>query len=150
MALQDNEILLNNVLIDMAHSFLQYVAESCPWVRLEAHSVEDQVKVLAARQRQDVAEIVDLLTEREHNIDFGSFPTEYTDLQFLSLLGIMNLLVQSQEAVSQRIADAGISLSSAGDSDGAELMRQIEVRQKESVTALKELHHELSRMTANT
>lgn len=150
MALQDNEILLNNVLIDMAHSFLQYVAESCPWVRLEAQSVEEQVKVLAARQRQDVAELASLLTAREHHIDFGSFPTEYTDLQFLSLLGIMKLLVQSQEIVTQRIADAGISLSTAGDVEGAELMKQVEIRQRESVTALKELHQELARMTATT
>ena len=148
MALQDNEILLNNVLIDMAHSFLQYVAECWPWVRSEGHSVEEQVRVLAARQRQDVSDIVDLLTEREHYIDFGSFPTEYTDLQFLSLLGMMNLLITSQRAVCGRIATAVISLNAAGDSEGADLLKAVEVRQKESVVALEELKQELSRLAS--
>jgi hypothetical protein len=62
MTCQDNEILLNNTLIQMSCSFLQYVSESWPWVRLEASSIEKQVRVLAARQRQDVGEIVSLLS----------------------------------------------------------------------------------------
>ena len=85
MTCQDNEILLNGVLIQMARSFLQYVAECSLWVAANDASDEAQVLVLAARQRQDVAEIAALLDAREHSIDFGSFPTEYTDQQFLAV-----------------------------------------------------------------
>ena len=95
MTCQDNELLLNNVLIQMARSFLQYVAESSPWVSYDTASLESQVLVLAARQRQDVAELATLLTSREHFIDFGSFPTEYTDQQFLSLQSIIGRIEAS-------------------------------------------------------
>ncbi|MCA9036490.1 MAG: hypothetical protein KDA91_15250 [Planctomycetaceae bacterium] len=148
MALQDNETLLNNVLISMAHSFLQYVSESWPWVSNAGQSLEEQVNVIAARQRQDVADIVALLNEREFPIDFGTFPTEYTDLQFLSLLGLLNLLDNSQQKVCNGISDAVTSLSAAGDEEGAALLRAIEVRQRESVSALKELHQELSKLAS--
>ena len=96
---QQSESVLNSVLIDMSRSFLQYIAECWPWVDVVEHaqSVERQVMVIAARQRQDVADIASLLTSREHVIDFGTFPTDYTDLQFLALDGVFDNLNRSQE-----------------------------------------------------
>ena len=63
---QQSESVLNSVLIDMSRSFLQYIAECWPWVDVveQAQSVERQVMVIAARQRQDVADIASLLTSR--------------------------------------------------------------------------------------
>ena len=80
-----SQTALNSALIDMSRSFLQYVAEGWPWVGADQQAVGDQVLALAASQRDDVAAIVELLNDREQFIDFGSFPTEYTDLQFLAL-----------------------------------------------------------------
>ncbi len=145
MALQDNEILLNNVLIGMARSFLQYVAESWPWVSLEAASIEEQVRVIAARQRQDVSEIVELLLDREHAIDFGSFPTEYTDLHFISLQSLMELLKSSHQRVCEQIADGAVSLRAAGDTVAADLLTTIEIRQQDATKALDELRGELQK-----
>ena len=113
MTCQDNEILLNNALIQMARSFLQYVSESSPWVSVDSVSVGAQVEVLAARQRQDVGEIVSLLTAREHFIDFGSFPTEYTDLQFISLKALMGRLKASQSLICDRVKGTAVSLRTA-------------------------------------
>ncbi|MEJ7591068.1 MAG: hypothetical protein WKF77_05930, partial [Planctomycetaceae bacterium] len=126
MTCQDNEILLNGVLIQMARSFLQYVSECSTWVAVEAASDEAQVIVLAARQRQDVADIAALLDAREHYIDFGSFPTEYTDQQFLSLQSVMSVLKRSHESVCNRISTAVVSLRTAGDSEAAELLATVE------------------------
>lgn len=145
MALQDNNLLLNNLLISMARGFLQYVAECWPWVSTDAVSIEAQVRVLAARQRQDVGEIVDLLIGREHSIDFGSFPTEYTDLHFVSLENLMNLLNSAQQHVCQQIADSAVSLRTAGDQAGSELLEVIEMRQQDLTKALNELQAELSK-----
>lgn len=144
MTCQDNEILLNNTLIQMACSFLQYVAESSPWVRLESSSVEAQVPVLAARQRQDVAEIVELLTAREHFIDFGSFPTEYTDQQFLSLNVLIGRLKHSQNLVCSRIASAIVSLRTAGDAEAADLLGAVESHEQGILKSLGEIERDLS------
>ena len=137
---QQSESVLNGVLIDMARSFLQYVAEGWPWVSTEAQAIEEQVLVIAAWQRQDVAEIADLLTEREHFIDFGTFPTEYTDMQFLALGSAFEWLHNSQAIVLGSLENAVDRLHD--DADAQTLLQAIHVRQKESADALKELQEE--------
>lgn len=143
MTCQDNEILLNNTLIQMSCSFLQYVSESWPWVRLEATSIEEQVRVLAARQRQDVGEIVSLLTAREYHIDFGSFPTEYTDQQFLGLNVLIGRLRHSQKLICDRISLGVTSLESAGDSEASETLRLVGQHEADVLKALGEIEQEL-------
>ncbi|MCP4787991.1 MAG: hypothetical protein GY903_07585 [Fuerstiella sp.] len=145
---QQTESVLNNVLIDMARSFLQYVAEAWPWVSTQDQSVEEQVNAIAARQRQDVADIVSLLTEREHFIDFGSFPTEYTDLQFLALEAMFDSLHSSQTTVCDSIASALSQLRDGGDEDAVNLLTAIEIRQKEAATSLKDVQNELATPSA--
>ncbi len=148
MTCQDNEILLNNTLIQMSCSFLQYVSESWPWVRLEATSIEEQVRVLAARQRQDVGEIVSLLSTREHYIDFGSFPTEYTDQQFLGLNVLIGRLKLSQKLICDRISSSAISLQTAGDAEGSEVLRIVGQHEAEILKALGEIELELKPVAA--
>ncbi len=141
---QQTESVLNGVLIDMARSFLQYVAEGWPWVSTESQSVEQQVLVIAQRQRQDVAEIVDLLNSREHFIDFGSFPTEYTDLQFLALETMFEWLHVSQSIILKSL-DSGISqVTAAGDDEAAALLTAVKTRQQDASSALKELQQQLA------
>jgi len=143
MTCQNNELVLNNTLIQMACSFLQYGAESWPWVNVDSGFIEAQVRVLAARQRQDVGEIVTLLTEREHYIDFGSFPTEYTDQQFLSLQVLISRLKLSQTLICNRISTAGVSLKAGGDVVAAELLASVEIHEREILNALFEVEQEL-------
>lgn len=144
MTCQDNEAVLNNTLIQMACSFLQYVGESWPWVSTESNSIEPQIKVLASRQRQDVSEIVDLLTAREHFIDFGSFPTEYTDQQFLALQTLIIRLKTSQTLICERIALSVESLQTAGDSEATKLLRTVESHERDILKALSEVEQELA------
>jgi hypothetical protein len=148
MTCQDNEILLNGVLIQMARSFLQYISESSPWVASSAASDEAQVIVLAARQRQDVAEIATLLDSREHFIDFGTFPTEYTDQQFLSLQSVMSGLKRSHESVCNRIRTAIVSLRTAGDVEGSDVLKKIELHERDILRALNEIERTLAMHSA--
>ncbi len=142
------DLALNNVLIEMARSFLQYVAESWPWVRPDGQSVENQVLVIAERQRQDVADIASLLNEREHFIDFGSFPTEYTDLQFIALQALFVPLHNSQATVLASIANALEQARTSGDTEAETLLTAVEIRQKEAAVALKELQQELEKQSS--
>lgn len=136
--------ILNSVLITMARSFLQYVAESFPWVSREDQSVGEQVEVIALRQRQDVGELAELLTSREYFVDFGTFPTEYTDMQFLALGAMFEGLHASQSAVTAAVSDAISELQSSGDEQGLSLLQAIEVRQKEAAHALKEIGRDVT------
>ena len=148
MTCQDNEILLNGVLIQMARSFLQYVSESSPWVASSAARDESQVLVLAARQRQDVAEIAALLDQREHFIDFGTFPTEYTDQQFLSLQSEMSGLKRSQESVCNHIRNSIVSLRTAGDAEAASLLTAVESHERDILRCLGEIEKTLASHSA--
>jgi hypothetical protein len=146
---QQSESVLNSVLIDMARSFLQYVAEAWPWVSAQDYSVEEQVNTIAARQRQDVADIVSLLTAREHFIDFGSFPTEYTDLQFIALEALFDSLHKSQQTVCDSVASALSELSKGDDEEAVLLLTAIRTRQTEAVAALKEVQELLATSAAD-
>ena len=142
---QQTESVLNRVLIDMGRSFLQYISDAWPWVDPLAQSIQDQVMVIATRQRQDVGDIADLLTQREHFIDFGTFPTEYTDLQFLSLDKILQYVHQSQSSVCNSVAQGLAIVKASGDDDAAAtILAAVEIRQKEATAALSELHAQLS------
>ena len=140
---QLTESVLNNVLIDMACSFMQYVSESSPWVSVTEQRVGEQFLVIAARQRQDVADIAKLLTEREQRVDLGSFPTEYTDLQFLALDRMFEMLRSSHDLVLASIASGMKAVQEAGDEEAVQLLAAVQVRQKEAANALKELQQEL-------
>lgn len=147
---QQTESVLNRVLIDMGRSFLQYISDAWPWVDPLAQSIQDQVMVIAARQRQDVGDIAELLTQREQYIDFGTFPTEYTDLQFLSLDTILDYVGQSQANICEGIASGLVATKSAGDDAATALLQAVEIRQKEATSALKELHDQLSKAAAKS
>ena len=127
----------------MACSFMQYVSESSPWVSVTEQRVGEQFLVIAARQRQDVADIAKLLTEREQRVDFGSFPTEYTDLQFLALDRMFEMLRYSHDLVLASIASGMKAVQEAGDEEAVKLLAAVQVRQKEAAHALKELQQEL-------
>ena len=141
---QQTEAVLNRVLIDMGRSFLQYISDAWPWVDPLAQSIQDQVMVISARQRQDVADIASLLTTREWFIDFGTFPTEYTDLQFLALDNIFRMIHQSQTSVCGSVTLGLTEVVAYHDEETAQLLAAVEVRQKEATEALKELHEQLA------
>lgn len=145
---QQPESVLNSVLIDMARSFLQYISEASPWVGEQALSIGEQVSVLATRQRQDVSDIVALLTDREFFIDLGAYPTEYTDQQFLSLESLFNNLRASQDLVCESIANGQEAIGTTDEAATA-LLSAVDVRQKEVAHALKELQRELKESGAS-
>lgn len=146
---QQTDTLLNSVLIKMARSFLQYMSEASPWVGETAQSIGEQVAVLAVRQRQDAALIADLLADREYFVDFGVYPTEYTDQQFLALEAVFSNLRSSQDQVCEAISTTHAEVSSAGDTQAADVLGTVDVRQKELAHALKELQRELKESGAS-
>lgn len=142
------ESTINEALIGLSRSFLQYVAESWPWVDEADRGIEEQVQVLAARQRQDVGQLVELLLARDWAIDFGTYPTEYTDLHFISLAALFSLLQNGQSQIADRLAGAVQTLRDASDAEAVELLEAIAIRQNDLAAALKELQQELANSIA--
>ncbi|MEO2034126.1 MAG: hypothetical protein ABGZ35_18790 [Planctomycetaceae bacterium] len=137
------ESTINEALIGLARSFLQYVAESWPWVDESDRAIDVQVQELAAHQRQDVRELVQLLIGRDWPIDFGTFPTEYTDLHFISLSTLFDWLQNGQRQIADRLAAAAQALRDASDDQGTTLIEAIAIRQNDIAVSLKELQQEL-------
>ncbi len=141
MSGQSNEAVLNRVLIQLSRSFLQYVSESSPWVRFDAPGLASEIENLAACQRGDVARIVDLLNDREYFVDFGTFPTEYTDQQFLGLDVLIGRLERSQARINGIIAASCDSVK--GDDEACELLSAVLQSEKQIEAALASLEKEL-------
>jgi len=139
---------INSVLISLSRSFLQYVSESWMWVDESAKAIGEQVSVLGVRQRQDVADLARLLQNREWSIDFGAYPTEYTDMQFLSLSALFSQLMFAQSVIDEKLTAAVSDLRGLGDTEAAEWLEVIRLRECDLAGALKEIQQDLKTATA--
>lgn len=144
MSNQPTESIINEALIGLSRSFLQYVAESWPWVDETDRTIEEQMQVLAERQRQDVSELVQLLLARDWSIDFGTFPTEYTDLHFISLSTLFERLENGQQKIAGRLAATKQALGEVSDEQATALVDAIILRQGDLAAGLKKLQQELA------
>jgi hypothetical protein len=138
---QSIEVILNRVLIQLSRSFLQYVSESSPWVRYDAPGLAAEIESLASKQREDVGLLVELLNEREHFVDFGSFPTEYTDQQFLGLDVLIGRLERSQSRINGLIATAVESVKA--DEEAASLLSQVSQAERQIENSLASIAKDL-------
>ena len=139
---------INNALITLSRSFLQYVSESWLWVDDAAKGLGEQVEVLAVRQRQDVGDLARLLNDREWNIDFGAYPTEYTDMQFLSLSALFNQLIFAQSVIGDQLSTTVADLRGLGDLEAADWVEVIRLRESDLAGALKEIQRDMQKAVA--
>ena len=99
MAESQNNSQLNFLLINLGRSLLQYVEECWPWSGNETHG--NPLDALVIAQKETIARLTDLLIQRRWNIDFGSYPTEYSDLHFVALDYLLLQLIENQECTNE-------------------------------------------------
>lgn len=97
---------LNGFVISLGRSLLQYADECWPWVGTSEADVQTAFRQLAALQRQEIAAISELLDQRRWTIDFGGYPTDFTDLHFVSLDFLLSRIVASEQAIVADLEDA--------------------------------------------
>ena len=107
---------LNGLLIDIGRSFLQYVGECWPWTVQSAE--RKAIAELVLRQSEDIARLANALDAAGHAIDFGTYPTEYTDKHFVTLDFLVNLLEENQRDVVAEAEAVKLSFSRNGDQSG--------------------------------
>lgn len=104
---------LNDLLIEIGRSLLQYVSECWPWAPRGQEAVREALDRMAAEQRALAGKLARLLDDRGEIIDFGSYPTEYTSLHYVSVDFLLQRILRNQEALV-RSSD---SLARAAEAD---------------------------------
>lgn len=135
MAAQSPNQILNRLVINLGRSLLQYLGEAWPWTSGADDAKLETLEELVARQQDAVNKIVDLLIERHWLIEFGTYPTEYTDLQYLSLDYLLTQTLENAEADAKLIASAREQI----DDEAAAVLDEVGKTQNEIVDALREL-----------
>jgi hypothetical protein len=133
--MQQNEVL-NQVLVVMGRSLLQYSADAWPWIGSGSSAARAAVELLTAEQSGRVRQLAELLNGRGWTIDFGVFP-DFTGLHFLSLDFVLPRLVENERAVGREIETA--IPKCAGDAEGAALLQEILPAERAVLARLEEL-----------
>jgi hypothetical protein len=133
--MQQNEVL-NQVLVVMGRSLLQYSSDAWPWTGSHSSAARAVVEGLTAEQKTRVGHLADLLDGRGWTIDFGVFP-DFTGLHYLSLDFVLPHLVEDQRGVVREI-EAALP-KCAGDSAGTALLTEILPAERGVLSKLEEL-----------
>ena len=137
MAHVQHNAKLNQLLIDVGRSLLQYVGHCSSWSSRSEAALEQEFPKLVAVQQQHVARLSGLLTERRWTIDFGGFPATYTDLHFLSLKYLSKLILVNQSSVIDELDEAAHTC--VDDPEAATLIDEILASERLITDRLREL-----------
>ena len=129
--------ILNHVLITLNRGLLQYLGECSPWTAANEKSRQEKVTELIAVQKAEIERLVTLLTARRAYIDFGLYPTEYTDLQFLALDFLLDETLENSQAGLSIITEA--ITATADDTAAQETLKHIQTSQQQIVSELEKL-----------
>jgi hypothetical protein len=95
----DTYSALNHLLIELGRSLLQYVGECWPWTDPNTTEEQQKIQMLVVKQELQVAELANLLHDANWSTDYGTYPTEYTDLHYVALGYLLDQLIQNQQAL---------------------------------------------------
>jgi len=132
----------SQLIVDIGRSFLQYCSECWPWTSVDTEGARDRILQLAARQRDHVAALIDLLKERDHEFRLGTYPTEYTDLHYVGLDYLLDQLKQNQSGIAKKVMGIGAGIS--GDNELSDLLYRVGKGEEKILTALVDLQKKLS------
>ncbi len=128
---------VNRLLIDLHRSLLQYVGECWPWTGKHAAGEREIVADLVVRQRRQIQQLSDYLREADWLTDFGSYPTEYTNLHYVALDYLLNQLLESEVALLNQTNQ--VLAQSQSDPELAQLLGRVHAEEQAMVAELRKL-----------
>jgi hypothetical protein len=128
--------LLNEVLIVMGRSLLQYAGLAWPWTSNGSDSLRTAVNELTAAQSSRIAKLSAFLDSRRYTLDFGSFP-DFSDLHYLALAFVLPQLIENERSVVKAI-EAALARCTE-DAEGAALLSEILAGERSTLARLEEL-----------
>lgn len=123
MAQIQHNALLNGMLVSLGRSLLQYTSECWPWVGVTETETQSVIDHLAGLQRQEVAAIAELLDERDWPVDFGTYPTDYTDLHFVALDFLLTRMIAGEQSLVADLEEA--AHTSVDDPQAAQVLHEV-------------------------
>ena len=143
MAAITHDAKLNDLLIDLGRCLLQYAVEGCPWNRTPA--VQTTLAELAGIQQQHVGRLTQFLNERAWPVDFGTYPTEFTDLHFVSAEYLLPRVIKGQSALVTELDEA--IHTCIADPPAIALLRDVLAGEQQVLERLKQLQPQISPAT---
>ena len=128
---------LNDLVVRMYRSLLQYANECWPWGGMEEANEQQVIAELAARQQQEVQRLVELLQDRGDVVDAGTYPTEFGELHYVALEYLMHALLKDEAEVIAALEQE--ATTSAKDLEVSRLLGEIVATERETVVRLQEL-----------
>lgn len=128
---------LNLLLIRVVRCLLQYTSECWPWASVDESGERQAIQELGQQQHDDARRIVDLLVERGWAIDFGNFPTEFTDLHYVALDFLLRELNADEDKLVAALRSGQDLL--ATDTQAAALIGQILHSEQDRAARLRAL-----------
>jgi hypothetical protein len=137
MPIVQHNAKLNQLLIDIGRSLLQYVGQCSSWSSRSEAALAEQFSKIVVAQEEHVAELSELLMNRRWTIDFGGFPASYTDFHFLSLKYLLKQIVIKQKGLLQELDEA--LHTCVDDPEAASLIEKILASERQIDEQLKSL-----------
>lgn len=128
---------LNLALIRLRRNLLQYAGECWVWASAARGRERDVLDKIVTDQSHAVAALSDLLLSRHHSIDFGTYPTEFTDLHYVSLDFLHGQLVAEQTRLVQDLE--AIEAAVAADPQAVALLSEIVIVARGHLQQLREV-----------
>jgi len=136
MMLTAAEPILNDVLIALHRSLLQYMVDAWPWSEDQAAATREVLASEADSQAETVEGLTELLRERGFPVAFGTYP-DFSNLNYVSLDFLLKRVVKNQELVVAACeAAAGLLFDHPEDAD---LVREIAESERDRLQHLKSL-----------
>jgi hypothetical protein len=137
MAVIQHNAKLNQLVVDLGRSLLQFVGEVSPWSPANADAARGTVARLISQQRNHVEQLAELLDKRGCRVDYGVYPAVYTDLHFLSLKSLLPRVIAGQQALIVELDEAAHTC--VDDSEAATVLNDILAAERAGIEELKTL-----------
>jgi hypothetical protein len=137
---------LNDLLIDVGRSLQQYTSEAWPWASSQDEQMREAIERMAAEQRDVVAALADLLADRGHAIDFGTYPTEYTSLHYVSIDFLLGQLIANQRSILAQCE--AVERAAAEDDEARSLLQDILISERRHLEELQAIENRRPSVTA--
>ncbi|MEZ6064915.1 MAG: hypothetical protein R3B90_04240 [Planctomycetaceae bacterium] len=127
---------LNDLLVELSRSLLQFAGEAYPWAAEHDTSGQRSLLERLVKEQQDsVRALVAYLSGSGHSIDFGVYPDEYTSLFYVSLDWLIRQIVINQTAIVADLRQGAQELAS--DADASSLLHVLADREQAILEELK-------------
>jgi hypothetical protein len=136
MADKHSNAVLGGLLVELARCLLQYVGESSPWTGGD-EAERRAINEIVARQQGEIAELAALLDARREPVRLGAYPTDFTDLQYLSLEYLLGRIIENEESLLDLMDRAAADCR--GDDEALALIERLSADERENLRRLREL-----------